>query len=88
LGLIERLGFGRDGPRECFLWALGVFPEPRHSNCRIELAKAICILQVIDDMFDTYGTLDELILFTEAVQRFESRISSNYTQLAKLRIKM
>ncbi|KOM43962.1 hypothetical protein LR48_Vigan05g156700 [Vigna angularis] len=71
LGLIERLGFGRDGPRECFLWALGVFPEPRHSNCRIELAKAICILQVIDDMFDTYGTLDELILFTEAVQRWD-----------------
>ncbi|XP_047162095.1 probable terpene synthase 11 [Vigna umbellata] len=71
LGLIERLGFGRDGPRECFLWALGIFPEPRHSNCRIELAKAICILQVIDDMFDTYGTLDDLILFTEAVQRWD-----------------
>ncbi|CAJ1956402.1 unnamed protein product [Sphenostylis stenocarpa] len=71
LGLIERLGFGRDGPRECFLWMLGVFPEPRYSHCRIELAKAICILQVIDDMFDTYGTLDELILFTEAVKRWD-----------------
>ncbi|KAK7335546.1 hypothetical protein VNO80_27449 [Phaseolus coccineus] len=71
LGLIERLGFGRDGPRECFLWMLGVFPEPCYSHCRIELAKAICILQVLDDMFDTYGTLDELILFTEAVQRWD-----------------
>ncbi|ESW21928.1 hypothetical protein PHAVU_005G111400, partial [Phaseolus vulgaris] len=71
LGLIERLGFGRDGPRECFLWMLGIFPEPCYSNCRIELAKAICILQVLDDMFDTYGTLDELILFTEAIQRWD-----------------
>ncbi|KAK7402010.1 hypothetical protein VNO78_13939 [Psophocarpus tetragonolobus] len=71
LGLIERLGFGRDGPRECFLWALGVFPEPRYSNCRIEFAKAICILQVLDDMFDTYGTLDELVLFTKAIKRWD-----------------
>ncbi|KAG4961055.1 putative terpene synthase 11 [Glycine soja] len=71
LGLIERLGFGRDGPRECFLWALGIFPEPRHSSCRIELAKAICVLQVIDDVFDTYGTLDELVLFTKAIKRWD-----------------
>ena len=67
---------------------LGIFPEPCYSNCRIELAKAICILQVLDDMFDTYGTLDELILFTEAIQRFASRVFFNKTQLAKLVIKM
>lgn len=77
MGLIERLGFGRDGPRECFLWALGIFPEPRHSSCRIELAKAICVLQVIDDVFDTYGTLDELVLFTKAIKRFAFNISLN-----------
>ncbi|RDX59103.1 putative terpene synthase 11, partial [Mucuna pruriens] len=70
LGLVEKLGFGRDGPGECFLWALGIFPEPHYSYCRIELAKTICILQVIDDIFDTYGTLDELVLFTQAIKRW------------------
>ncbi|KAL2331792.1 hypothetical protein Fmac_019373 [Flemingia macrophylla] len=71
LELVETIGFGRDGPVECYLWVLGIFPEPHYSNCRIELAKAICVLQVMDDMFDTYGKLDELILFTEAIKRWD-----------------
>ncbi|BAT92207.1 hypothetical protein VIGAN_07088600, partial [Vigna angularis var. angularis] len=71
LGLVERLGFARDKPAECFLWTVGVFPEPCYSNCRIELAKTICILLVMDDIFDTYGTSDELVLFTEAIKRWD-----------------
>jgi hypothetical protein len=69
LGLVDKLGFARDRPTECFLWTVGIFPEPRHSNCRIELTKTICILLVMDDIFDTYGTLDELVLFTKAIKR-------------------
>ncbi|XP_061364386.1 probable terpene synthase 11 [Gastrolobium bilobum] len=71
LGLVERLGFARDRPSECFLWTVGIFPEPRYSNCRIELTKTICILLVMDDIFDTYGSLDELVLFTEAIKRWD-----------------
>uniref|UniRef100_K7LVZ1 Terpene synthase 14 n=1 Tax=Glycine max TaxID=3847 RepID=K7LVZ1_SOYBN len=71
LGLVERLGFARDRPAECFLWTVGTFPEPRYSNCRIELTKTICILLVMDDIFDTYGTLEELVLFTEAIKRWD-----------------
>ncbi|KAK7335549.1 hypothetical protein VNO80_27453 [Phaseolus coccineus] len=71
LGLAERLGFARDKPAECFLWTMGIFPEPCYSNCRIELTKTICILLVMDDIFDTYGTLDELILFTKAIKRWD-----------------
>ncbi|KAK7272320.1 hypothetical protein RJT34_28836 [Clitoria ternatea] len=71
LGLVERLGFARDRPTECFLWTVGIFPEPHYSNCRIELTKTICILLVMDDIFDTYGSLDELVLFTEAIKRWD-----------------
>ncbi|AES67304.1 putative geranyl diphosphate diphosphatase [Medicago truncatula] len=71
LGLVEKLGFARDRPTECFLWTVGIFPEPCHSNCRIELTKTICILLVMDDIFDTYGTLDELVLFTKAIKRWD-----------------
>jgi len=72
LGLIERLSFARDRPTECFLWTVGIFPEPCYSNCRIELTKTICILLVMDDIFDTYDTLDELVLFTKAIKRYVS----------------
>ncbi|WJX69134.1 putative terpene synthase 11, variant 2 [Trifolium repens] len=71
LGLIEKLSFARDRPTECFLWTVGIFPEPCYSNCRIELTKTICILDVIDDIFDSYGTLDELVLFTNAIKRWD-----------------
>nr|QPL17966.1 terpene synthase [Lathyrus odoratus] len=71
LGLVDRLGFARDRPAECFLWTVGIFPEPSDSNCRIELTKTVCILLVMDDIFDTYGKFDELVLFTKAIKRWD-----------------
>ncbi|RZS27307.1 hypothetical protein BHM03_00060757 [Ensete ventricosum] len=69
LGLAEKLSFARDRPLECFLWTVGLFPEPRFSQCRIDVAKTIAILLVIDDVYDIHGSLDELVLFTDAVHR-------------------
>ncbi|CAA2994332.1 geraniol synthase [Olea europaea subsp. europaea] len=39
LGLVEKLSFARDRPLECFLWTVGLLPEPKYSSCRIELAR-------------------------------------------------
>nr|QGW08887.1 geraniol synthase [Rosa x damascena] len=69
LGLVDKLDFARDRPTECFLWTVGIFPDPRHSSRRTELTKAIATLLVIDDIYDFYGPLDELALFTDAVKR-------------------
>ncbi|KAL8549072.1 hypothetical protein ACS0TY_008079 [Phlomoides rotata] len=71
LGLVDKLTFARDRPLECFLWTVGLLPEPKYSTCRIELAKTIAILLVIDDIFDTYGKMDELLLFTDAIRRWD-----------------
>ncbi|XP_058091520.1 probable terpene synthase 11 [Magnolia sinica] len=71
LGLVEKLSFARDRPLECYLWTVGVFWEPHFSKCRIELTKAVAILLVVDDMYDSYGSLDELVLFTNAIQRWD-----------------
>ncbi|KAL8055817.1 hypothetical protein ABFX02_04G080300 [Erythranthe guttata] len=69
LVLVEKLTFARDRPLECFLWTVGLLPEPKYSTCRIELAKTIAILLVIDDIFDTCGKMDELVIFTDAIIR-------------------
>jgi (3S)-linalool synthase len=71
LGLSDKLPFARDRPLECFLWTVGLLPEPKYSGCRIELAKTIAVLLVIDDIFDTYGSYDQLILFTNAIRRWD-----------------
>ncbi|XP_010908315.2 probable terpene synthase 11 [Elaeis guineensis] len=71
LGVTKKLSFARDRPLECFLWTVGLFPEPCLSTCRIEVTKAVAILVVIDDMYDSYGSLEDLNLFTNAIQRWE-----------------
>ncbi|KAK4486861.1 hypothetical protein RD792_006169 [Penstemon davidsonii] len=71
LGLVDKLSFARDRPMECFLWTVGVLPEPKYSSVRIELAKTVAILLVIDDIFDTHGTINDLHLFTHAIQRWD-----------------
>ncbi|KAI7756810.1 LOW QUALITY PROTEIN: hypothetical protein M8C21_028786 [Ambrosia artemisiifolia] len=71
LGLSAKLPFVRDRHIECFLWIVGLLPEPSFSGSRIELAKAIAIMLVIDDIYDTYGSYDDLVPFTEAIQRWD-----------------
>lgn len=84
LGLVEKLSFGRDRPLECYLWTVGLLPEPKYSNCRIELSKTIAILLVLDDIFDTYGSLDELVLFTDAIQRWDLSAMEQLPQYMKI----
>lgn len=44
-------------------------PEPQHSKCRKGVTKGFAMLTIIDDIYDVYGTLDELELFTDAIER-------------------
>ncbi|XP_042487137.1 alpha-terpineol synthase, chloroplastic-like isoform X1 [Macadamia integrifolia] len=71
LGLGKELSFARDSLIQCFLWTLGWKPEPQFSNFRIELAKVTMLITTIDDLYDVYGSLEELELFTDAVERWD-----------------
>ena len=55
---------------ESYIWMVGIAPEPQFGYCRLEAAKAIQIISVIDDIYDIYGTVNELELFTDAIERF------------------
>ncbi|KAH9792996.1 tricyclene synthase [Citrus sinensis] len=72
LGFHETLTFSRDRLMENYLWAMGIVFEPQFTKCRIELTKFVCILTAIDDMYDIYGSLEELELFTDAVKRWDT----------------
>ncbi|RVW37342.1 (-)-germacrene D synthase [Vitis vinifera] len=53
------------------LWILGVYFEPQFFFARRILTKVIAMTSIIDDIYDVYGTLEELELFTEAVERWD-----------------
>lgn len=71
LGLSKEFKFARDQPLKWYMWAMAAVPDPSHSQQRLELTKAISFIYVIDDIFDVYGSLDELHLFTEAIKRWD-----------------
>ena len=48
---------------------MGFIFEPQFGYCRRMLTKLISLITTIDDVYDVYGTLDELELFTDAVDR-------------------
>ncbi|KAB1206529.1 (-)-alpha-terpineol synthase [Morella rubra] len=64
----EKLSFARDRLIENFIWAVGMSWEPQFGYFRRTLTKINVLLTVIDDVYDVYGTLDELELFTDAVE--------------------
>ncbi|KAG4961056.1 hypothetical protein JHK87_037689 [Glycine soja] len=71
IGLASKLNFASDRLVESVLWMLGMFPEPQFANCRKELTNVGKLITIINDVYDVYGTLDELQLFTDAVESFK-----------------
>nr|BBE38032.1 alpha-selinene synthase [Freesia hybrid cultivar] len=69
-GLIEKLNYARDRVAECYFWALGVYYEPCYSRARKMLTKVLLQFSLMDDTYDAYGTLEELQLYTKAIQRW------------------
>ena len=63
------MNFARDRLMENFLWTVGMIFEPQYGYCRRMLTKLGTFITIIDDVYDVYGTLDELELFTDAVDR-------------------
>ncbi|KAL8228215.1 hypothetical protein R6Q57_015799 [Mikania cordata] len=72
LGLAQEFKLARNQPLHWYLWPMASLTDPSLSEQRIELTKPIALVFLIDDIFDVYGTLDELIIFTEAVKRWDS----------------
>lgn len=71
LGLAKKLAFARDQPLKWYIWSMACLTDPSLSEQRVELTKPISLIYIIDDVFDVYGTLDELILFTETITRWD-----------------
>ncbi|KAM7500252.1 hypothetical protein LguiA_024666 [Lonicera macranthoides] len=67
----EKLGFARDRLMENFIWTVGVNFEPQFQYWRRKSTEVNSLITIIDDVYDVYGTMDELKLFTNAVERWD-----------------
>uniref|UniRef100_M1BK53 Vetispiradiene synthase n=1 Tax=Solanum tuberosum TaxID=4113 RepID=M1BK53_SOLTU len=70
LDFVTTLPYARDRAVECYFWTVGVYAEPQYSQARVMLAKTIAIISLLDDTFDAYGTVKELEVYTDAIQRY------------------
>ncbi|KAH6826666.1 hypothetical protein C2S53_010555 [Perilla frutescens var. hirtella] len=85
--LVQELPFIRDRIVECYLWTTGVIQQRQHGYERIMLTKINALVTTIDDVFDIYGTVEELQLFRTAIQRWDIESLSQlptYMQLCYL----
>ncbi|CAN1198601.1 Probable terpene synthase 4 [Linum perenne] len=72
LGLAQELKFVRNEPVKWYMWPLAALPDPKFSEERVEITKPTSLVYLIDDIFDIYGSLDELVLFTEVIDRWDA----------------
>ncbi|KAK9997337.1 hypothetical protein SO802_022023 [Lithocarpus litseifolius] len=71
LDFATKLPFARDRIVECYFWIVSVYFEPQYSLARKILTKAISMTSILDDIYDAYGTFEELEPFTEAIERWD-----------------
>ncbi|XP_027928308.1 probable terpene synthase 2 isoform X2 [Vigna unguiculata] len=63
--------YARDRSVEGYLWSLAMSYKPEYSNARTFVGKLIHVICLLDDTYDVYGTVQELELFTKAIQRWD-----------------
>eukprot|EP00253_Pinus_taeda_P001331 PITA_01331 len=69
-----------------FVDVIGIF-EPQFSQSRIAFVKTTIIMNILDDLYDTYGTLDELRLFTDALKRQDLSFIETFPESLKMAFK-
>ncbi|KAH9743948.1 alpha-humulene/(-)-(E)-beta-caryophyllene synthase [Citrus sinensis] len=84
LDFTHKLPFIRDRVAEGYFWAIGAYFEPQHSFARRLFTKVITLISVIDDIYDVYGKIEELELFTSAIERWDINAIDQLPEYMKL----
>ncbi|GAB4854256.1 hypothetical protein Ancab_022843 [Ancistrocladus abbreviatus] len=67
-----KLPYMRDRVTEEFSLAIIVYFEPQYSLARMVSTKLLLIITAIDDTYDAYGTIEELELLADAIERLDT----------------
>ncbi|KAF8015242.1 hypothetical protein BT93_H0902 [Corymbia citriodora subsp. variegata] len=67
----RKFPFARDMIVELFFWIVGAYFEPEFVMARYILTKVVALTSILDDIYDVYGTLEELVILTEAIEKWD-----------------
>nr|QJX58333.1 monoterpene synthase 14 [Salvia officinalis] len=70
-GIVEKLPFVRNRLVESYFWSVGIVQPRQHGIGRMALGKSIALITTINDVYDVYGTLEELEQFTDVIRRWD-----------------
>ncbi|KAL8140832.1 hypothetical protein V2J09_006853 [Rumex salicifolius] len=76
--------FVRDRVVEAYLYSVGVFHDPKFSVARVVYTKAFLVLTILDDIYDSYGTIEELEAFTQAIDKWDKSCIGELPDYMKL----
>ncbi|XP_050231425.1 valerianol synthase TPS1B-like [Mercurialis annua] len=72
LDLVSKYPFARDRIVEIYFWLIGIFSEPQYVGSRLLVTQTLILLSIVDDIYDGYGAFNELQLFTQAIERWDT----------------
>ncbi|XP_039172325.1 alpha-bisabolol synthase-like [Eucalyptus grandis] len=67
---VNKMTFCRDRLVEHYFWCCSMVFEPQYTAFREMTMKLTCMVTLIDDVYDVYGTLEELEVLTDFIVRF------------------
>nr|QHZ00920.1 terpene synthase 13 [Taiwania cryptomerioides] len=84
---LDKLEFSRHRHVEYYFWAAAGCIEPKYSIFRIGFAKLAALVTYLDDIYDTYGTMDELKIFTNSIKRWDLQAIEGLPEFMKVAFK-
>ncbi|XP_057458988.1 (-)-germacrene D synthase-like [Lotus japonicus] len=79
-----KVPYVRDRVVEVYFWPFTMSYEAKYSTSRRIVAKLIACVTLLDDTYDAYGTIEELELFTQALQRWDISVIQSLPECIKV----
>ncbi|KAJ7950334.1 Isoprene synthase [Quillaja saponaria] len=83
-GLAENLSFVRDRLMESYIWHPEMSFAPQFGDFRRTSSKLYTLMTMLDDIYDIYGTLEELEILTDAFCRWDTSVMDKLPNCMKI----
>ncbi|GLJ05752.1 hypothetical protein SUGI_0024540 [Cryptomeria japonica] len=84
---LDKVDFARHRHVEYFALACAYCIDAKYSAYRRDFAKLCALATIVDDIYDTYGTIEEIKLFNEAVKKWDSSLPNSLPKNIKIAYK-